>query len=471
MSNDGAGSVHAMWGGRFAKPPHERVAEWTASVGFDRRLALHDIAGSTAHVRMLAAQGIVPERDADRIIAGLSAVRKEVESGEFVWKTELEDVHMNIERRLTEIVGPVGGKLHTGRSRNDQVALDMHLFVREELRKVSALLKDAQIALVDCAQENADAVMPGYTHLQRAQPVLFAHHLLAYVWMFERDRGRIRDALGRTDMMPLGAGALAGTTFPIDREAVARELGFGALYENSMDAVSDRDYIAEALFVLSMVAMHLSRIAEEFVLWTSSEFQFVEFDDAYTTGSSIMPQKKNPDVAELLRGKTGRVYGHLLALLTTLKGLPLAYNKDLQEDKEGLFDALDTVKPSLDLFAGMVRTLRVNRPAMTAAVDGDYSAATDIADHLAAKGVPFREAHEIVGRLVRHCAERKIPFSSLSAEDLKAHSEHLEEDILPRLTPQAVVAARSVRGGTSREAVSFQLELVSRLLASDGGGD
>lgn len=454
----------AMWGGRFTKPPHELVEEWASSVRFDSRLAPYDIQGSLAHVRMLGEQGVLSADDVSAIVAGLAAVRAEVEEGTLLWRQELEDVHMNVEGRLTEIIGLAGGRLHTGRSRNDQVALDMHLYVRDELLKLRALLADFQSALIEAAEAHLDVIIPGYTHLQRAQPVLLAHHLLAYVWMLERDRERTTDALRRTDRMPLGAGALAGTTFPIDREKVARELGFSGLYENSMDAVSDRDYIAEALFVLATIMMHLSRLAEELILWTSTEFGFVELDDAFTTGSSIMPQKKNPDIAELVRGKTGRVYGHLMALLTTLKGLPLAYNKDLQEDKEGLFDGFDTVIPALRLFAAMIRSLRVNRNATSAALAGDYSAATDMADYLVEKGVPFRQAHEIVGRLVLYCTGIGKPFAALTAEELQAHSELLDVAVLERLTPEAVVAARASRGGTAPAAVAAQLQLARRLL-------
>ncbi len=457
-----AGQV--MWGGRFTKPPHRLVAAFNASVHFDKRLALYDIAGSTAHARMLANQGIIDREDARKIIDGLAKVRDEVDAGEFVWKEELEDVHMNVEHRLTDLIGPVGGRLHTGRSRNDQVALDMHLYVREELRAISELTDKLQQVLLLCAEANIDVIIPGYTHLQRAQPVLFSHHLLAYFWMLERDKGRLDDALLRADMMPLGAGALAGTTFPIDRKQVADELGFAQIYENSMDAVSDRDYLIETLSALSIIMMHISRLSEELILWSSTEFSFVELDDAYTTGSSIMPQKKNPDVAELARGKTGRVYGHLQALLTTCKGLPLAYNKDLQEDKEGIFDAIDTVKIVLEVFGGMIETLQVRRDNVAVALEGDFSAATDMADYLVQKGVPFRQAHEIVGRIVRYCVDHQKPLVALDASELKAHSDYLDVDVLARLTPQAVVAARKSRGGTSLSAVREQLERAHKVI-------
>lgn len=461
---DSTSTGQAMWGGRFTKRPDELVQAFNASVHFDKRLALHDIKGSIAHVRMLACQGIIQHEEAQAIEDGLGMVRQEIEDGVFVWQESLEDVHMNIEHRLTELIGPVGGKLHTGRSRNDQVALDMHLYVRDELKDVKHLIEQFMKAIVDVATENIDVIIPGYTHLQRAQPVLLSHHLLAYFWMLERDAQRISDALSRVDRMPLGAGALAGTTFAIDRELVARDLSFTALYENSMDAVSDRDYLVETLAILSMVMMHLSRLSEEVILWTSTEFGFIELDDAFTTGSSIMPQKKNPDMAELIRGKTGRVYGHLMGLLTTVKGLPLAYNKDLQEDKEGLFDALDTVKPALILFKAMIETMTVRRAVIEEQVRTDFSAATDLADYLALKGMPFRQAHEIVGRIVRQCIDQNIPFTEISIETLKSHSPLFEKDVLPRLLPQVVVAMRSSRGGTAPSAVIQQLGLAKALL-------
>lgn len=455
---------NVMWGGRFSKPPHELVAAFHASVHFDKRLARDDVLGSIAHIRMLSKQGIVDETDATLIEEGLGQVWAEVEAGEFLWREDLEDVHMNIEYRLTELIGEAGGKLHTGRSRNDQVALDMHMYVRSELTTVRTFVHRLQHALLTCAEANMDVIIPGYTHLQRAQPVLFSHHLLAYFWMLQRDDGRLADAYKRADMMPLGSGALAGTTFPIDREQVADELEFSTLYENSMDAVSDRDYLIETLSALALIMMHLSRLSEELILWTSAEFSFVELDDAYTTGSSIMPQKKNPDVAELARGKTGRVYGHLMGLLTTCKGLPLAYNKDLQEDKEGLFDALDTVKSVLEVYAGMMQTLQVRRENILLQLKGDFSAATDMADYLVGKGISFRHAHEIVGRVVRYCLDEHKPLSALTQEELKAQSEYLDEEVLLKLTPEAVVSARTSRGGTAPSAVSQQLQTAWSLL-------
>ncbi len=446
----------SMWGGRFRKPPHELVEAFNASVHFDKRLAAYDIQGSIAHVRMLKRQGIIAVEEAERIEAGLCEISQEIEQGRFEFRTALEDVHMNIEHELTERIGAVGGKLHTGRSRNDQVALDMHLFVKAEAGQVLELLHTLQEVLLAQAERYMDIVIPGYTHLQRAQPVRFSHHLLAYFWMFERDRERLQGVVRRADLSPLGAGALAGTTFPIDRVDVAETLGFAGIYENSLDAVSDRDYILEFLFALATVMMHLSRFSEELILYSSTEFGWIELDDAYATGSSMMPQKKNPDVAELVRGKTGRVYGHLQALLTTCKGLPLAYNKDMQEDKEGLFDALDTVKPSLRLFAGMLDSLTVRKDRLDTLLQGDYSAATDLADALVRDGVPFRAAHEVVGNLVRYAADRQIAFVDLTPAQLAEAAPQVAPDWISALTPEHVVEARTSRGGTARFAVVEQ---------------
>ncbi len=450
---------NVMWGGRFQKPPHVAVQALNASIHFDKRLAFVDIAGSIAHARMLFRQGIIAQDDAERIIAGLQAVRAEIERGELTFREDLEDVHMNIEHRLTELIGEAGGRLHTGRSRNDQVALDMHLYLREQVDAIHEEIRVFERVLLDVAEANLDVIIPGYTHLQRAQPVLFAHHLLAYVWMFERDCERLRDARKRIDALPLGAGALAGTTFAIDRAAVAEELGFEHIYENSMDAVSDRDYILETLAALSLFMVHLSRLSEELILWNSTEFGFIELDDAFTTGSSIMPQKKNPDVAELARGKAGRVFGHLTGLLTVCKGLPLAYNKDLQEDKEGVFDALDTVHLLLAVFPAMISTMGVNRERIKRALDGDYSAATDMADYLVRKGLPFRQAHEVVGRIVNVSIRERRALTAWSIEALRKESPLFDEDVLEKLSPEAVVNARRSRGGTARDRVVEQLTL------------
>jgi argininosuccinate lyase len=454
-----------LWGGRFQKETDALVEAFNASIDFDKRLYAEDIRGSMAHCRMLAACGIISRAEAELIIEGLHEIKAEIERGEFVFSAAMEDIHMHVEKRLIELIGPVGGKLHTARSRNDQVALDLHMYVKKEILATAALIKNLQETLLETAAAHQDVIMPGYTHLQRAQPVLFAHHLLAYFWQLQRDRTRFLESYQRADWMPLGAGALAGTTFPINREMVAEELGFKQLYENSMDAVSDRDFVVEFLANASLLMTHLSRLSEDLILWNSQEFGFVELDDAFTTGSSIMPQKKNPDVAELVRGKTGRVYGHLLALLTVLKGLPLTYNKDLQEDKEGLFDTADTIKMSLTLYAAMLRTLRVNREKMYAAAAGDFASATDLADYLVRKGLPFREAHAVVGRLVAWCIAEKRSLPELTVSELQVHSPLFTEEALPLLTPEAVVAARASRGGTAAAAVAEQLQKAKQALA------
>lgn len=454
-----------LWGGRFTKPTDQLVDEFTASIYFDKKLAEEDIRGSLAHVKMLGACGIIPQQDADAIREGLLSILADYNAGKLEFSVENEDVHMNIERHLIQRIGAVGGKLHTGRSRNDQVALDMHLYLRKETKRIIALLTDVLDAVVSVAEAHKDVIIPGYTHLQRAQPVLFAHHMLAYAGMFMRDAERFQDALKRIDIMPLGAGALAGTTFPINRQMVAEELGFSRVYENSMDAVSDRDFILEFLSAASILMMHLSRFCEELVLWSSTEFSFVELDDAYTTGSSIMPQKKNPDVAELIRGKTGRVYGNLFGLLTVLKSLPLAYNKDLQEDKEGMFDTVDTLKGSLALFAGMIRTMQVNRERLQMAVKQDFSNATDLADYLVRKGLPFRQAHEVIGKLVLYCIEHGKFLADLTLEEYQMHSELFEEDCFQVIDIQTVVDARDVFGGTGSKQVQQALERAQEALS------
>jgi len=461
------GLGQSMWGGRFAKPPQEQVQAFNASIGFDQRLALYDIAGSVAHAGALKRCGVLTEPEWHVIVSGLESLRLDVEAGSVVWQEQYEDVHMNIERYLTDKIGALGGKLHTGRSRNDQVALDMHMYAREQLLITRRHVRELQAVLVDLAQRHITVIIPGYTHLQRAQPVLLAHHLLAYFWMLERDAARLQDAWGRADWMPLGAAALAGSTFAIDRVAVAKDLGFSCVYENSLDAVSDRDYLLESLSALAIVAMHLSRLSEEIILWNTHEFGWIDLDDAFATGSSIMPQKKNPDVAELTRGKTGRVFGHLLALLTTCKGLPLAYNKDLQEDKEGVFDAFDTVQTTLSLTAAMLATTHFREDAIERALAGDFSAATDLADYLARKGMPFRQAHEVVGRLVRHCLAKETALGQLTGDDLRQFDHRFDDDALALVAPQAVIAARNVRGGTAPEQVRMQLSLARERLQQD----
>lgn len=455
-----------LWGGRFTKETNKLVEEFTASIPFDQKLAKEDIAGSLAHVQMLGECGIIPEKDAETIKQGLLEIKAMIENNEVEFFIEDEDIHMNIEKLLIEKVGAVGGKLHTGRSRNDQVATDMHLYLRTKTTELIALVEGVQQALVKQAKENVQTLLPGYTHLQRAQPVSFAHHLLAYFWMFERDKERLIDSLKRINWLPLGAGALAGTTFPIDRERVADLLGFETIYPNSMDAVSDRDFILEFLSIGSIIMTHISRFSEELVLWSSQEFQFVELDDSFCTGSSIMPQKKNPDVPELLRGKTGRTYGNLIGLLTVLKGLPLAYNKDLQEDKEGMFDTAETLEGSLMLLAPMVESMTVNTEVMRKAINHDFSNATDIADYLVRKGLPFREAHEIIGKIVLYAIQQQKFLLDLSFEEYQQFSSLFAEDIFAVLAPEQVVAVRKSFGGTAPEQVLVQIQLAEAKLGN-----
>jgi len=452
------------WGGRYGAETAPEADQFTASLEFDRRLYRQDIAGSIAHARMLARQGIIDAQEAQAIADGLGRIRAEIEAGEFVWRIELEDVHMNIESRLRELIGPVGGKLHTARSRNDQVALDMHLYIRDAVDSLSAGLAGMQRALLEQAERHERAILPGYTHLQRAQPVLLAHHLLAYFFMFQRDRERLADARRRVDMLPLGAGALAGTTFALDPDSVARELGFARRYANSMDAVSDRDYLVEVLAALALIAAHLSRLGEEMVLWSTAEFGFLQMADQYTTGSSIMPQKKNPVIGELLRGKTGRVYGALLGLLTVLKSLPLAYNTDLQEDKEGTFDAIDTVEACLRIAAQALRTSTFRVERMLVAAGQDYMSATDLADYLAARGVPFRDAHGIVGQLVAAAAAKGVSLLEMPLGEMRQASQLIDEDVYALLTPESGVGRRISPMGTAPGEVKRQLALARQLL-------
>jgi argininosuccinate lyase len=450
--------VSKLWGGRFTKKTDQLVEEYTASIMFDKELAEEDVQGSLAHVTMLGKQGILPLDDVEKIKDGLHRVMNRIRLGELEFSVSDEDIHMNIEKALIEDVGPVGGKLHTGRSRNDQVATDMHLYLRKRVVEFVGLLSKLQESLLTQAKANLDTIVPGYTHLQRAQPILFAHHLMAYVSMFGRDAERLQDSYKRINMLPLGAGALAGTTFPIDRHYVASQLGFDRVYENSLDAVSDRDFIVEFLSNASMIMMHLSRFCEELVLWSSTEFQFVELDDAFCTGSSIMPQKKNPDVAELVRGKTGRVYGNLVGMLTVLKSLPLAYNKDMQEDKEGMFDTVRTLQGALQLFAPMIATMKVNKDRMRQAVNQDFSNATDIADFLVNKGLPFRQAHEVIGKTVLYCIQNKKYLLDLTLEEFTQFSQLFDESIYKVLQPEQVVNARNVYGGTASNQVAEAIE-------------
>ncbi len=440
------------------------MLDFTVSLPYDKRLADCDIRGSLAHVEMLSETGIISAEEASVIINGLKKVKQELTNGSFPFDTGFEDIHMNIEKRLTEIIGPLGGKLHTARSRNDQVALDMHLYMKEEIAHIDSLLVRLQETFIGLAERYIDLLVPGYTHLQRAQPVLMAHHMMAYFWMLQRDRGRLQGAFKSANLMPLGAGAMAGTGFPIDRQMVADKLGFAKLYENSIDAVSDRDYVIEFLSFSSILIMHLSRLCEELVMWNSAEFGFIELDDAYTTGSSMMPQKKNPDVAELIRGKTGRIYGSLFAMLTVMKGLPLAYNKDMQEDKEGLFDTIDTLKALLPLLAEMLQTMTVDRVRLAAAVDDDYLCATDIADYLVRRGVAFRDSHHIVGAMIAGCRDRGIRLRELDSAGRGCYHPALAEDISALLDPASVAEARTSRGGTATRAVKDQIGLAKKEL-------
>jgi argininosuccinate lyase len=441
---------------RFKKDMAQSVQKYTESISYDSRLYKYDIAGSIAHARMLAKQGIITSKDAQAISKGLASIQSEIESGKFVYKAEHEDIHMNIEARLIEKVGDMGRKLHTARSRNDQVALDIRMYAKDAIDETVEKIKALQTALLDLAEANKDAVMPGYTHVQRAQPVLFAHHLLAYCEMLERDVDRFSECMVRVNVMPLGSGALAGTPYQLDREFVAKELGFGRISQNSMDAVSDRDFVIEYEAAASITMMHLSRLAEEMVLWSTTEFGFIEIDDAYATSSSMMPQKKNPDVAELARGKTGRVYGHLTAILTLMKGLPLTYNRDMQEDKEGLFDTVDTLTATLDVFASMVVTLKFNAERAAKAAGEGYILATDIADYLAAKGMPFREAHGVVAGMVQYAIDKGKTLDKLSLSDYKKFSPKFGKDVL-KITAQTSVAARNTVGGTAPAQVKKQI--------------
>ena len=453
-----------LWGGRFTENTSQAVEEFTSSIGVDHILYREDIAGSMAHAEMLAKCGIISAEDAAAITSGLREIRDEVEAGNFKFQIELEDIHMNIEAALTERIGEAGKRLHTARSRNDQVALDMHLYMRGAIvRTGQALLKLLQV-LQESAARYQDVIMPGYTHLQRAQPILLAHHLLAYFQMFARDYRRLEGCWQGADVMPLGAGALAGTTYPTDPAFVGKALSFGQLYENSLDAVSDRDYLLEYLSMASITMMHLSRLSEEIILWASSEYRFIELSDAHCTGSSIMPQKKNPDVSELVRGKTGRVYGHLMALATILKGLPLAYNKDLQEDKEGVFDTVETLIFSLNVYADMLEAMTVHQDRMRAVLEDDFSNASDMADYLAKKGLPFREAHAVVGRAVQYCISHNQVLTDLSLEDFRAWSPLFEEDILKVLQVESCVQVRNSHGGTSPAQIQRQLQTATELL-------
>ncbi len=452
-----------LWGGRFSKKTDSLVDDFNSSIRFDSRLYRCDIFGSIAHCEMLGKQGIIPKSDADLIVRTLGEILRDIEEGTVEFSAGAEDIHTNIESLLIERIGDVGKKLHTGRSRNDQVALDLRLYLRDECEKIYKHVKELINTLIDLAEKNIDVIMPGYTHLQKAQPVLFSHHLLAYCEMFFRDGERIRQCISRINVSPLGSGALAGTTYPLDRDFTASRLGMGSVTRNSIDAVSDRDFAIETCFVLSMIMMHISRLAEETILWSSGEFGFVELDDAYSTGSSIMPQKKNPDVAELARGKTGRVYGDLIALLTVMKGLPLAYNKDMQEDKEQVFDAVDTVLMTLPVFTKMLATMKIKKEKMKKEASGGFTNATDAADYLVKKGLPFRDAHRVIGEMVTYCIKAGKGIEELTLQEFKEFCDLFGEDIYSVVSLESCIDQRDVAGGTSTNQVKKAITNLRRL--------
>ncbi len=447
-----------LWGGRFSKNTDAKVDDFNSSIRFDQRMYAQDILGSQAHASMLGKCGIIPKEDAELIVKTLGEILKDIEDGKVEFLVEAEDIHMNIETILTERIGDVGKKLHTGRSRNDQVALDIRMYLRDCVENVYDLLKNTMKTVLDVANENIDTIMPGYTHLQKAQPVTLAHHFLAYFEMFKRDLGRLSDCYRRINVMPLGSGALAGTTYPLDREYVKEQLGFAAVSHNSMDGVSDRDFAIELSSALSILMMHLSRFCEELILWSTNEFSFVVMDDSYSTGSSIMPQKKNPDVAELIRGKTGRVYGSLITLLTMMKSLPLAYNKDMQEDKEAIFDAVDTVVLCLPVFTEMIKTMKINKDNMLEGAKGGFTNATDIADYLVKKGVPFRDSHSIVGKMVAMAEKLSKKLDDFTMEEFGECSSLIEDDIYEAISMKACVEGRNVIGGPARERTTKEIE-------------
>lgn len=445
-----------MWGGRFTKAEEKNALDFNASISYDCRMYKEDIAGSKAHAKMLARHGIISEEDRVKITEGLSKIKKEIDDGKFPFSIELEDIHMNVEKRLTDDIGDAGARLHTARSRNDQCALDLHMYMKRQMGRLADKLIAVEEALLNAAEKYKDVILPGYTHMQRAQPVLFAHHMLCYFAMLERDFKRLEDCYEMADMSPIGACALAGTTYPTNPLEEAEALHFSKVYGNSLDAVSDRDYLLQFLSFASICAMHLSRLSEEFIYWSTSEFQFIELDDGYSTGSSIMPQKKNPDMCELIRGKTGRIYGSLMGLLTVMKGLPLAYDKDMQEDKEGVFDAMDTLYFALDIYAGMINTMTVNGKHTREVLEHDFSNATDMADYLAKKGLPFRQAHAVVGNAVHYCIEHHKVLHDLTMEEFKSMSPLFEEDILEALKIENCVKNRESYGGTGPKSVERQ---------------
>ncbi len=448
-----------LWGGRFTKSTDSFTDHFHSSISFDSRMYKQDITGSVAHAKMLGKQGIIPKEDSELIQKTLLEILADIEAGKVTFDEKAEDIHMNVETILINRIGDVGKRLHTGRSRNDQVALDIRMYLKEQITDIKSLVIDLMKVLNKIAEDNTKTILPGYTHLQNAQPVTLAHHVLAYVEMFKRDCGRLDDTFKRTNVMPLGSGALATTTYPLDRRFVCAELGFDDITLNSMDGVSDRDFVIELLSALSIIMMHLSRFCEELIVWNSQQYKFVEMDDAYSTGSSIMPQKKNPDMAELIRGKTGRVYGHLMGMLTTMKGLPLAYNKDMQEDKEGVFDAVDTLKMCLPVFTRMVETMTVNKDNMYKAAKGGFMNATDAADWLVKQGMPFRDAHAVIGQLVLYCVNNNKALDELTLEEFRAVSDVFTEDIYKAISLETCVNSRTVEGGPSEEYINKLIAL------------
>ncbi len=440
-----------LWGGRFSKSTDKSVDDFNSSIRFDSRMYKQDIRGSQAHAKMLGKQGIISKEDSELIVKTLGEILIDIENGKVEFTIDAEDIHMNIETILISRIGDVGKRLHTGRSRNDQVALDTRLYLRDEAEELSKMLDSLLSSILDIADKNLDTIMPGYTHLQKAQPITFAHHIMAYYEMFSRDLSRLNDWKSRMNILPLGSGALAGTTYPLDREFVAKELEFSAITKNSIDGVSDRDFVCELAFVLSMIMVHLSRFSEEIILWSSNEFSFVELDDAYSTGSSIMPQKKNPDIAELARGKSGRVFGDLMGLLTTMKGLPLAYNKDMQEDKEQIFDAVDTVKMCLPVFEGMLNTMTLRKDKMLAGAKGGFTNATDVADYLVKKGLPFRDAHAVVGKMVAYCLDKDTVIDALTLDEFKSFSNIFTDDVYDAISLETCVNMRKIVGGPAKD--------------------
>ena len=453
-----------LWGGRFQKATDKKVDDFNSSIRFDHVMYKQDIKGSLAHSKMLGKQGIIPESDSEKIAAALAEVLEDIESGKAEFEIDAEDIHMNIEKLLTEKIGDAGKRLHTARSRNDQVALDIRMYLKDETAEIKKMLLSLENTLISLAENNLETIMPGYTHMQKAQPVTFAHHVMAYAEMFLRDLDRLTDCRRRMNVMPLGSGALATTTYPIDREFVKDELGFDSVTYNSLDGVSDRDFVIELASALSVIMMHLSRFCEELILWNTNEFSFVEMDDAFSTGSSIMPQKKNPDVAELIRGKTGRVYGSLITLLTVMKGLPLAYNKDMQEDKEAIFDAVNTVKLCLPVFEGMISTMKINKDKMEKGAGGGFTNATDCADYLVKKGMPFRDAHAVIGKLVFYAISREKALDELTLDEFKQFSDIFDNGVYEAISLKTCVSQRKVTGGPAKEAVERSINDVKQRL-------